>query len=89
MLCARPVLATDVAGNSEVVEDGITGFLADAPTARSLGNAMERLWANRAKIEAMGRAGAKKIRERVPLDPVRKFTDKIKCLLQQKICKLP
>jgi len=44
MLCARPVVATDVAGNSEVVEDGITGFLADAPTVRNLGNAMERLW---------------------------------------------
>jgi glycosyltransferase involved in cell wall biosynthesis len=82
MLCARPVVATDVAGNSEVVEDGITGFLADAPTARSVGNAMERLWGNRAKIEAMGMAGAKKIRELVPPDPVGKFTDKIKCLLQ-------
>ena len=82
MLCARPVVATDVAGNSEVVEDGITGFLADAPTARSVRNAMERLWGNRAKIEAMGMAGAKKIRELVPPDPVGKFTDKIKCLLQ-------
>ena len=31
MLCARPVVATDIAGNSEIVEDGVTGFLADAP----------------------------------------------------------
>jgi hypothetical protein len=41
-----------------------------------------RLWANRAKIETMGKAGAKKIRELVPPDPVAKFTGKIKCLLQ-------
>ena len=81
MLCARPVLTTDVAGNSEIVEDGVTGFLADAPTVRSVGNALERLWANRANIEAMGKAGAKKIRELVPPDPVRQFTDKIESLL--------
>ena len=81
MLCARPVLASDVAGNSEIVEDGVTGFLADAPTVRSVGNALERLWASRPNIEAMGKAGAKKIRELVPPDPVRQFTDKIKSLL--------
>jgi glycosyltransferase involved in cell wall biosynthesis len=30
MLCGRPVVATNVAGHSEIVEDGVTGFLADA-----------------------------------------------------------
>lgn len=30
MLC-RPVIATDVAGPSEVIEDGVTGFLASSP----------------------------------------------------------
>ncbi|HEX3443922.1 MAG TPA: glycosyltransferase family 4 protein, partial [Chthoniobacterales bacterium] len=28
MLCGRPVIATDVAGHSEMIEDGVTGFLA-------------------------------------------------------------
>lgn len=28
MLCGRPCIVTDVAGNTEVVEDGVTGFVA-------------------------------------------------------------
>ncbi len=27
MLCARPVVATDVAGHKEIIEEGVTGFL--------------------------------------------------------------
>jgi glycosyltransferase involved in cell wall biosynthesis len=38
MLCGRPVVATDVAGNSEVVEDGVTGFLANAPITKDPSN---------------------------------------------------
>jgi glycosyltransferase involved in cell wall biosynthesis len=81
MLCARPVIATDIAGNSEVVEDGITGFLAGAPTVPSVANAMERFWVRRAMMEEIGKAGAKKIRQLVPPDPVRVFTEKLKTLL--------
>jgi glycosyltransferase involved in cell wall biosynthesis len=81
MLCARPVIATDVGGNSEIVEDGITGFLAGAPTVPSVENAMERFWARRAMMEEIGRAGARRIRELVPPDPVRVFTEKLKTLL--------
>ena len=61
--------------------DGITGFLADAPTVTSLANSLERLWARRALIEEIGRAGAKKIRELVPPDPARVFTEKLKKLV--------
>lgn len=33
MLCARPVVATDIASHREIIEDDVvTGFLADAPT---------------------------------------------------------
>ncbi len=80
MLCGRPVIATDVAGNREVVEDGITGFLADAPTAASFGAALERFWQRRDQAEAMGEAGARRIRELVPPDPVRVFSEKLKQL---------
>ena len=31
MLCGRPCILSDVAGNAEVVEDGVTGFVAAAP----------------------------------------------------------
>lgn len=78
MLCGRPVVATDVAGHAEIVEDGVTGFLADAPTVSSVGRALERFWERRAQAEAIGRAGAQHIRRLVPPDPVRIFVDKLK-----------
>ena len=41
MLCPRPAVVTNVAGNTEVIEDGETGFVAAAPTAGHLDEAME------------------------------------------------
>jgi glycosyltransferase involved in cell wall biosynthesis len=80
MLCARPVVATDVAGHAEIIEDGVTGFLADAPTAGSMGAALERFWARRGEAEEIGKAGARRIRQLVPSDPVRVFSEKLKRL---------
>src|SRR5262249_26453039 len=77
MLCARPVVATDVGGNAEVVEDGVTGFVADSPTVASVAHALERCWAERARLEQMGLAGARRIRQLVPPDPVGDFADKL------------
>jgi glycosyltransferase involved in cell wall biosynthesis len=78
MLCGRPVVATDVAGHSEIVEDGVTGFLADAPTLGSVGRALERFWARRADAEEIGMTACKRIRQLIPPDPVRIFSEKIK-----------
>ena len=36
MLCGRPILATDVGGNSEIILDGVTGLLAGAPSVPTL-----------------------------------------------------
>jgi glycosyltransferase involved in cell wall biosynthesis len=44
--CGRPIVATDVAGHSEIVEDGVSGLLVDAPTVISMIGALERLAAN-------------------------------------------
>jgi glycosyltransferase involved in cell wall biosynthesis len=85
MLCARPVVATDVAGHAEIMGDGVTGFLADAPTVASVAEALERMWARRSDLEELGRAGSRKIRGLVPEDPVRIFSDKIKNLVQESV----
>jgi glycosyltransferase involved in cell wall biosynthesis len=81
MLCGRPVVATDVAG-AEVVEDGITGFLAEAPTVGCVGNALERFWRRKEEAKEIGAASAESIRRLVPPDPVRVFADKIRGLLR-------
>jgi glycosyltransferase involved in cell wall biosynthesis len=80
MLCARPVVGTDVGGHPEIITDGVTGFLADAPTARSMTAALERLWSRRNEAENIGKAGARKIRELVPSDPIHIFSEKLKQL---------
>ncbi len=54
MLCGRPSVVTDVGGNAEWVDEGRTGFIADAPTATSFGAALERAWTARARLMDMG-----------------------------------
>ncbi|MFH7024936.1 MAG: glycosyltransferase family 4 protein [Heteroscytonema crispum UTEX LB 1556] len=44
MLCGRPAVVTDVGGNAEWIEDEQTGFIAEAPTAKSFGAALNRAW---------------------------------------------
>jgi hypothetical protein len=67
-----------VAGNSEVIEDGVTGFLADAPTVGSMAQALERFWARKDHAREIGAAAARRIRQLVPPDPVRVFSSKLK-----------
>lgn len=44
MLCGRTAVVTDVGGNAEWIEDEETGFIAEAPTAKSFGAALNRAW---------------------------------------------
>lgn len=83
MLCGRPVVATDVAGHSEIIKDGVTGFLADAPTADSMAQALERFWARRTTAQMMGEVGSTRIRRLLPPDPVRVFTGKLREILRR------
>jgi glycosyltransferase involved in cell wall biosynthesis len=54
MLCGRPAVVTDVGGNAEWIEDGQTGFVAEAPTAKSFGAALKRAWLTQADWTKMG-----------------------------------
>ena len=81
MLCARPVLATDVAGHAEVVTDNVLGFIAGPPAVASLQDTLERLWIARGRLEEMGQAAAKEIREKVPPSPEAVFADKLVALV--------
>jgi len=62
---ARPLIATDVPGCRDVVEDGVNGYLCRARDARSLAQAMRR-FADLPPAErlAMGDAGRRKVQER-------------------------
>ncbi|MBM0741372.1 glycosyltransferase family 4 protein [Phormidium sp. CLA17] len=54
MLCGRPAVVTDVGGNAEWIQEGTTGFIAEAPTMRSLSAALERAWLAQDKWILMG-----------------------------------
>jgi glycosyltransferase involved in cell wall biosynthesis len=81
MLCGRPVVATNVAGHAEIIQEGVTGFLADGTTIAAVTSALERFWERRDEAEQIGQAAARKIRQLVPPDPVRVFSDKLKGLV--------
>src|SRR5437588_5232136 len=69
MLSGRVPIVTDVGGNAEVVEDGVTGYLAAAATEDALDDAMERAWNERHRWREIGAAAAARIRTLVPPEP--------------------
>ncbi|MBI2835568.1 MAG: glycosyltransferase family 4 protein [Acidobacteria bacterium] len=83
MLCGRAAIVTNVAGCPELIEDGLTGFIAEAPTAKCLDECMERAWERRAQWEGMGRLCAERVRETVPPDPVEEFKQRILQLMDR------
>ncbi len=56
MSCGRPVVATDVGGNPELVENGKTGLLVEPKDSGSLSKALERLLQNSGLRTGMGKA---------------------------------
>ena len=75
MLCARPCIVSNAAGNPELLEDNITGFIAKTTTPAGLDEALERAWALRHQWQDIGKRAALAVREMVPSDPVQVFVD--------------
>lgn len=64
MAHGRPVVASAVGGLIDAVEDGVTGLVVPPGDAGALREAIERLLADRAQRERLGRAAAAAARER-------------------------
>ena len=76
---------TDVAGNAEVIEDNISGFVAAAPTVSALDEALERSWQRSKEWKEIGEVAAQRIRKLVPRDPAREFARELQALLPEAI----
>ena len=63
MTAAKPVIATDDAGNKEAVINGITGYIVPAKDATALGIKINELAARKEKREQMGSSGRKRVEE--------------------------
>jgi glycosyltransferase involved in cell wall biosynthesis len=59
MAAGKPVVATDVGGNSEMVMDGMTGYLIPPANSDAMTNAILNLLENSDKAKAMGSEGKK------------------------------
>lgn len=61
MAAGVPVVATRVGGTPEVVEDGVTGLLVPSEDPAALASAIDRLLADRALAEMLGKNGRERL----------------------------
>jgi glycosyltransferase involved in cell wall biosynthesis len=81
MLAGRPAIVTRVGGNAEIVEHGVTGFVAAAPTVHHVATVMEEAWQQRNRWAAMGKDGAQRLARLLPANPAAAFSEKLLGLL--------
>jgi glycosyltransferase involved in cell wall biosynthesis len=60
---ARPVIAAEIGGLGELVEDGVNGYLVPPGEAEPLADAMVRLGSDLSGAAEMGRAGRRRALE--------------------------
>ncbi|HUU33428.1 MAG TPA: glycosyltransferase, partial [Vicinamibacterales bacterium] len=64
MACSLPVVCTDSGGNREVVEDGVTGFVAPPGDPQAVARALRRLREDAELRQRMGAAGRARLEHR-------------------------
>lgn len=75
MACGKPVVASAVAGNAELVVDGETGLLVPPGDADAVARALVRLASDAAGAARLGAAGRARVADRYSMDgTARKFT---------------
>lgn len=83
MLCSRPAIVTDFAGNAELVgKNGECGFVATAPTVTAVADAMERAWQSRMRWQAMGQTASHQVRSQIPRDPIGECCQKLEAVIR-------
>ena len=68
MACSKAIVATRAGGIPEVVDDGVTGLLAEPRDHRAMARAIVRLLKDPAERQRMGEAGFSRLRERFTLE---------------------
>ncbi len=68
MAARKPILATSVGGNPEIVEDGVTGFLVPPKDPDKMAEKIINLLQNKELARRMGETGRKRMAEKFSLD---------------------
>ena len=61
MATATPVIATEIGGMPEIVDDGVTGLLVEPANTKALAEAIIELISEPSRARAMGKAGRQKV----------------------------
>lgn len=69
MLCARTVIVSDVSGNSELIQNGVNGFLFEASRSKYLDNTLELVWSKKHELDKFGEIAREYIKTQVPCNP--------------------
>lgn len=69
LIAGRPALVTDVGDSGRWVQEGQTGFIAEAATSTSIACALNRAWASRQNWREMGQLAHKKTVSVIDRDP--------------------
>ncbi len=78
MLCGRPCVATNVGGISEWIEENKSGFIAEATTQDSFGNALEKAWQHKDQWEEMGKQAHERATQLYDPNPGKTLLDLIR-----------
>lgn len=73
MLSGRPAVATPVGLVKDWIQEGVTGFVAQASLPQALEAALDTCWSQREQWAAMGEAATAAARQRIVADPAQAF----------------
>ena len=82
MAAAKPVIATDVNGARELMQDGNTGFIVPPANPLALANAIDSLIDNTEKLRAFGTAGKERVAQHFTMQ---QMTDNLEAFLRLKL----
>jgi len=86
MALSKPVVVTDIPGPSEIVIDGVTGYIVPAGIPELLSEAIEKIITDKGKLKTMGEMGRETVERSYSLNlSVNKMEYLYQSLLQQRI----
>lgn len=78
MACGRPAVVTDVGGNTELIAENKTGFIAASPSVDSFSNALDKAWSKKSEWEQLGINSFILVNEKIDKAPEIKLYETLK-----------